>query len=127
VDLYDGIMTTRAMRRLTSRPVAPELVEAALRAAQQGPSGGSLQPWQFVVLTDVGLGSALTTVCRIRHDEVRAHFGMPEGWSVVALGHPRGRFGVARRRPVEKVTHWGRWGHRRRFDSPPYAASEVLS
>jgi nitroreductase len=229
MDLYDGIMTTRAMRRLTSRPVAPELVEAALRAAQQGPSGGNLQPWQFVVLTDVedrrwmgelyracydryeaallamvpergdpaeraswdrtvaasrhlaehlgdvpvhvlvcmpdidmaisdadgpmdvgtpyasvypavqnlmlaargfGLGSALTTVYRMRHDEVRAHFGIPDGWSVVALvplGHPRGRFGVARRRPVEKVTHWGRWGRRRRFDSPPYVAPEVLS
>jgi nitroreductase len=228
MDLYDGIMTTRAMRRFTSEPVAPEVVEATLRAAQQGPSGGNLQPWQFVVLTDAedrrwmgelyracydryesallamvparrdpaeqgswdrtvaasrhladhlvdvpvhvlvcmpeiemtiadadgpmdvgtpyasvypavqnlmlaarrfGLGSALTTVYRIRHDEVRARFGISEGWSVVALvpiGHPRGRFGVARRRPVEQVTHWGRWGERRDFRSPPYEAPEGL-
>jgi nitroreductase len=228
VDLYDGIMTTRAMRRLTAEPVDPTVVEAVLRAAQQAPSGGNLQPWQFVVLTgaedrrwmgelylacyeryeaallamvppqadpaeqgswdrtvaasrhlaehlaevpvlvlvcmpqiemtiadgdgpmDVGtpyasvypavqnlmlaargfgLGSALTTVYRIRHEEVRDRFGIPEGWSVVALvplGHPQGRFGVARRRPVDEVTHWGRWGDRRTFASPPFDVPEEL-
>ncbi len=52
MDLYDGIMTTRAMRRISGEPVANEDVEAVLRAAQQGPSGGNIQPWQFVVLTD---------------------------------------------------------------------------
>jgi hypothetical protein len=40
----------------------------------------------------------------------------------VPIGHPLGRFGVARRRPVEKVTHWGRWGERRRFATAPYEA-----
>ncbi len=73
----------------------------------------------------LGLGSALTTVYRIRHDEVRERFGIPDGWSVAALvpiGHPLGRFGVARRRPVEKVTHWGSWGERRPFTSESYEA-----
>lgn len=226
MDLYDGIMTTRAMRRLSSDPVDTDTVEAVLRAAQQGPSGGNVQPWQFVVLTDeadrawmgecyrtcydryeaallamvpprddpaeqaswdrtvrasrhlaehlgdvpvhvlvcmpeiemtisdpqgemdvgtpyasvypavqnlvlaarsFGLGSALTTVFRIRHSEVRERFGIPDRWSVVALvplGHPLGRFGVARRRPADRVTHWGRWGERRAFTSAPYAAPE---
>ena len=221
--LYDGIMTTRAMRRLRSDPVDLDTVEALLRAAQQGPSGGNIQPWQFVVLTDPedrslmgkiykesyeryektllamvppmkdpmeqaswdrtisasrhlsdhlgevpvhvlvvipdmsmtmadddgemdigtpyasvypavqnlmlaarshGLGSALTTVYRIQHDRVCESFGIPDGHSVVAMvpiGYPRGRFGVARRRPVEKATHWGRWGARRDFSSPGYS------
>jgi nitroreductase len=224
MDLYDGIMTTRAMRRLAPDPVPRERIEAVLRAAQQGPSGGNIQPWQFVVLTDdadrawmgecyrscylryerallaatppqrdeesqaswdrtiaasrhlaehlgevpvhvlvcmpeidstppdpvapmysattaasvypavqnlvlaargLGLGSVVTTVFRIRHDEVRDRFGIPDGWSIAALvpvGRPLGRFGVARRKPVEKVTHWGRWGQRREFESPGYVA-----
>lgn len=215
VELYDGIMTTRAMRRFTDEPVHDDQIRAMLRAAQQGPSGGNIQPWQFVVVTDpdvrgrigalyraayeryeaamlptvgphrtdadesswnrtlaasrhlaahlgeapvivlvcmpdismtlrdaegdldvgtpyasvypavqnmilaarsMGLGAALTTVHRIRHDELRELCGIPDRYQVVALvpvGHPAGRFGVARRRPVEGVTHWNRWGERR--------------
>ena len=224
MDLYDGIMTTRAMRRLAPDPVPRADIEAILRAAQQGPSGGNIQPWQFVVLTSpedrrwmgdcyracyeryenallamvgpqpdadsqaswdrtiaasrhlaqnlsevpvhvlvcmpeldltltdedgpmdigtthasvypavqnlvlaargLGLGSVVTTVFRIRHDEVRAHFGIPDGWSIAALvpvGRPLGRFGVARRKPVQKVTHWGSWGERQEFETPEYTA-----
>ncbi len=229
MDLYDGIMTTRAMRRFSSEPVSTEDLEAVLRAAQQGPSGGNIQPWHFVVLTDAddrrwmgecyracydryepvmlaatppqrdesaqrswdrtvaasrhlaehlgevpvlvlvcmpdidmtveddrgpmdvgtpyasvypavqnlmlaargrGLGTAMTTVYRIADDEVREHFAIPQGWSVVALvpvGHPLGRFGVAPRKPVEKVTHWGRWGERRAFTSPAYEPPPVVA
>jgi hypothetical protein len=29
------------------------------------------------------------------------------------MGRPRGKFGVAPRRPVEKVTHWDRFGNKR--------------
>ena len=64
-----------------------------------------------------GLGTALTTVFRVHHDEVRAALGVPEAYQVVALvpvGHPTGRFGRARRRPTDRVTHWDRWGERRR-------------
>ena len=64
----------------------------------------------------LGLGSALTTVFRIRHDEVREVLGVPDRFQIVALipiGHPVGSFGRARRRPVEKVTHWNGWGTKR--------------
>lgn len=222
MDLYDGLMTTRAMRRFSDAPVSTDDVERVLRAAQQGPSGGNIQPWQFVVVSDpgerawlgelygrayaryeaallagmgefrseddriawertlrasrhlaahlgevpvlvlvcmpdismtvsdddgemdvgtpyasvypavqnlllaarsLGLGGAITTVHRIHHDQVRDHFGIPDTQQVVALvplGHPTGRFGVAPRRPVERVTHWDRWGERRPFGSVPY-------
>jgi nitroreductase len=224
ISLYDGLMTTRAMRRLSPDPIDQGTIEALLRAAQQGPSGGNIQPWQFLVLTDAadraamgviyrecydryesallamippmkdeveqrawdrtvaasrhlaenlaevpvhvlvvipemsmsisdedgemdigsplasvypavqnlmlaargfGLGSTLTTVFRIQHERVCDTFGIPRGMSVVALvpvGRPLGRFGVARRRPVEKATHWGRWGERRPFTSKGYEA-----
>ena len=201
VDLEEGILTNRAIRRFTAEPVDEADIWAVLRAAQQAPSGGNVQPWQFVVVTgpevrsavgelyrraydryeaallptvggfrtdedraswertiaasrhlaehlaDVpvliavcvpdidltlrdadgpldigpltasvfpavqnlmlaargrGLGTALTTVFRIHHDEVRDALGVPphqQVMAIVPLGHPAGRFGVARRRP----------------------------
>ena len=50
--VIDAIMTTRAMRRFSDAPVADADIETCLRAAQQGPSGGNVQPQQYVVLTD---------------------------------------------------------------------------
>ena len=53
MELDDAIMTLRSMRRLTNDPpVTDEEIEHCLRAAVQAPSGGNVQPWQFVVLTD---------------------------------------------------------------------------
>jgi nitroreductase len=217
MDMYEGILTTRAMRRFTDEPVTDAEVMACIRAAVQGPSGGNIQPWQFLVVTDadlrarmgavyrraydryeaallatlgdvtfrtpedeaswrrtlaasrhlaehlgqapvlvlvlmpsismtledadgeldvgtpfasvypavqnlmlaarsMGIGSALTTVYRVCHDEVRELIGIAGQYEIVALvplGRPAGRFGLARRRPAEKVTHWNRFGERR--------------
>lgn len=51
-ELYDALLTTRAMRRFTAEPVPDEVVESVLRAAVQAPSGGNIQPYQFLVVTD---------------------------------------------------------------------------
>ncbi len=59
IGLYDGIITTRAMRRYTDEPIERSELEAILRAAQQGPSGGNIQPWQFVVVTDPAVRNEL--------------------------------------------------------------------
>jgi len=215
-DVIEHIMTTRAMRRFTAEPVDDAVVLECLRAAQQGPSGGNVQPQQYVVVTDAdvrarvahwyrraflryeatldtptefrseedriswertrsashhladhmaevpvlvlflqpiipwgssdaegpldigrldasvypavqnfclaarahGLGTALTTVIRVHSEEVFAELSIPEGRyeiaALVPVGYPVGRFGVARRKPVEAVTHWNRFGDRRR-------------
>ncbi len=47
-------MTTRAIRRFTDEPVTDEEIAVCLRAAQQAPSGGNVQPQQYVVVTDPG-------------------------------------------------------------------------
>lgn len=53
MDLDDAIMTARSMRRLGNDPPVTEAeIEHCLRAAVQAPSGGNVQPWQFVVLMD---------------------------------------------------------------------------
>ena len=213
--LYDGLMTTRAMRRFTDEPVGEADVWACLAAAVQAPSGGNIQPYQFLVVTDPdrrrqvaeiylkaweryapavaaitppakteeagrqharnvavsdelarrlagvpvhilvlmpkismvvndaegamdvgptyasvypavenlilaararGLGTVLTTVYRIYEDEIRAVCDIPDRYEVVALlplGHPRGKWGVAARRPVASLTSWNRFGERR--------------
>jgi nitroreductase len=215
VDLIEGLMTTRAMRRYTADPVSEEDLLTCLRAAIQAPSGGNVQPWQFLVVTDpkkraalgeiyrraytryeaamlptvppfrdearradfertvaasrhladhlgeapvivlflmarltlkltdeqgdldigtpyaslypavqnfmlaarsLGLGTALTTVYLIYQDEIRAVCEIPDSFEIPALvpvGHPTGRFGVAPRKPLEKLTHWDTFGNRR--------------
>ena len=217
VDLYDALLTTRAMRRFSDEPVDRPAIEACLRAAVQAPSGGNIQPWHFVVVDELairtqladlyrrcyeryeramlptatahrspedeaswnrtvgaahhlaehfhevpvvvavcvagidltltdeqgpldigsvlgsvfpaiqnfilaarsfGLGTSLTTVHRIEQQACRDILGAPAHQQIVALlpvGHPRGRWGVARRKPAEKVTSWNRWGNREAF------------
>jgi nitroreductase len=215
-ELYDSLMTTRSMRRFTEEPVPDEVVEAVLAAAVQAPSGGNIQPYQLVVVTDpekraalghlyrrawdryrpaveavtppakdeagaaaqrrnldasdhlaqtigdapvlvvvlvprismtlqddegdldvgsvlasvypavenlilaaraFGLGTTLTTVIRILEDEARAVLEVPDRYEIGALlplGHPTGRWGVARRRPAPSTTSWNTFGDRRR-------------
>ena len=52
MDAIETIMTTRAMRRYIDQPVADADIETCLRAAQQAPSGGNVQPQQYLVFTD---------------------------------------------------------------------------
>ena len=40
------------MRRFRDEPVSDDDIATCLRAAQQAPSGGNVQPQQYVVLTD---------------------------------------------------------------------------
>ncbi|MGH2406192.1 MAG: nitroreductase family protein [bacterium] len=215
MELMDALMSLRAIRRFTNEPVTDEEVMTCLRASQQAPSGGNIQPWQFLVVTDpatkqqigelyrraydryepqvlnamppprsdeedarrqrimassrhlaehigeapllvaflmpnismtlqddegpldvgtpfasvypavqncmlaargLGIGTTLTTVYRVYQDELREALSIPAHYEIVALvpmGRPRGKFGVAGRRPAESVTHWNRFGEKR--------------
>jgi nitroreductase len=215
MDLFAALETTRPNRPYTDVPVTDEEILICLRAATQGPSGGNIQPWQFVAVTDaevkralgdvyrraydryepallkistifrspteeqsfdrmrkasrhladhlgeapalvlvcmpnisltlsdeqgeldvgtpfasiypavqnfmlaargLGIGTTLTTVYRIYQDEVRTACAIPKRYEVVAMipmGRPRKPFKPGRRRPIEQVTHWNRFGNRR--------------
>jgi nitroreductase len=52
MDPIEAIMTTRAMRRFGDETVSDADIETCLRAAQQAPSGGNVQPQQYLVLTE---------------------------------------------------------------------------
>jgi nitroreductase len=64
MDLFEAIDTTRAVRRFSSEPVTDVEILACIRAATQGPSGGNIQPWQFLVVTDAEIKRALADVYR---------------------------------------------------------------
>jgi nitroreductase len=64
MDLLEGIMTTRAIRRYTDDPVTDDEIWACLRAAVQAPSGGNIQPYQFLVVRDAGTKARLAAVYR---------------------------------------------------------------
>ncbi|MQY08362.1 nitroreductase family protein [Actinomadura macrotermitis] len=48
----DAMALRRTVRDFASRPVPPEVIDHAVRAAATAPSGANLQPWRFVVITD---------------------------------------------------------------------------
>ena len=86
--LLEGLMTTRAMRRLTDEPVSDEDLWTCLRAAVQAPSGGNIQPYQFLVVRDPALRLALAGIYRrgwARYEPAIAPTEFPndkvrEGW-----------------------------------------------
>ncbi len=214
MDPIEIIRTTRAIRRFTEEPVTNDEIVQCIGAAVQAPSGGNIQPWAFVAITDgdvkqkvgevykraydryekallalemgfrspedeasfhrtrassrhladnmatapalvavcahgidmtlhddegpldigtvqasvypavqnlmvaarsLGIGTTMTTAFRIYQDDLRAVLGVPDTMQIIALvamGRPKGKFGVARRKPAAAVTHWNGFGNR---------------
>ena len=60
----------------------------------------------------LGLGATLTTLHKMHDAELKTLLGIPEKVETVALipiGHPEGKYGPTKRRPVDEVTHRERW------------------
>ncbi len=55
MELFEALYTTRAMRRVRPDPIPDEIVDSMLDTAIRAPSGGNVQNWRFVVVTDPGL------------------------------------------------------------------------
>ena len=51
MDVYEAVMSRRAVRGFTDRPVPKEVLERVLSAAAWAPSGSNIQPWHVYVLT----------------------------------------------------------------------------
>jgi iodotyrosine deiodinase len=59
----------RSVRQFSPEPVAPELIENALRVAARAPSGANQQPWTFVVVTDPDVKAAIRSAAE-REEEL---------------------------------------------------------
>ena len=81
----------------------------------KGGDAGSVFPGVqnlFLAARALGLGTTLTTVHRMKEPEVRAILGIPDDvttWAMIPVGYPTGRWGEAKRRPVEEITYWDGW------------------
>jgi len=68
MELHEALMTTRAMRRLSDEPVSDATIQRILRAAVQAPSGGNIQPYQFLVATDPDVKGQLAAIYLKAHE-----------------------------------------------------------
>lgn len=62
----------------------------------------------------LGLGTTLTTAHLLAEDAVKELLGIPEHVSTYALvpvGYPLGKWGEAKRKPLDEVSFHDRWGH----------------
>jgi nitroreductase len=205
MDLLEGLVTTRAIRRYTDQPVTDQELTSVLWAATRAPSGSNRQPFRFIVLRDgpqaaearrllgeaarrmwdskrasdryatgsgvdpaspkarmartmshytehlsdapvivlaclvryreanpfegssvypacqnlllaaraISLGGVLTQVQLLVAEELRAALAVPDDVALhatITLGHPAGRHGPVRRRPLSELVYEDRWG-----------------
>ena len=89
-------------------------------------TGGSIFPavWNAMLAARVeGVGSALTSVFMMKTDEVKRVLGVPEEgqWifnACVTFGYPKGRWGIAPRRPAHEVAFRNGWDGELGFEIP---------
>src|SRR5579863_7253107 len=67
--VFEIIHTTRSMRRLKPDPVPDELIRKILEAGVCAPSGGNMQRWRFLVVTDPKVKEAVAAYYRRAWEE----------------------------------------------------------
>jgi nitroreductase len=61
-DFFHILYTCRSMRRLKPDPVPDELIYKVLDAGIRAPSGGGVQAWRFVVVTEPAIKSQIAAI-----------------------------------------------------------------
>lgn len=94
------------------------------------PSGASIYPgvWSLMLAArSHGVGTTMTTILGIfKQSEVAELLGVPleKGWrnaAAIPCGYPLGRWGLAKRAPLQNVVYEERWG-----DTPAWSANDPL-
>lgn len=79
--VVDAILTTRAIRRFSDRAVDDADIATCLRAAQQAPSGGNVQPQQYVVVTDATMRATVGDFYRRAFDRYEKSLPAPASFA----------------------------------------------
>jgi nitroreductase len=61
-DLFDALLTQRAVRRFRPEPIADAVLRQILAAATRAPSARNAQPWAFVAVRDAATRAAIGRV-----------------------------------------------------------------
>lgn len=62
MQLTEAMSTLRAVRRLRPDPIPNDVLERVLHAACWAPTGGNMQPWKVIVVTDGALKAGLKDI-----------------------------------------------------------------
>ncbi len=52
MELYEGIITRRSIRRYADRKISQDIIEMLIKAGMYAPSASNQQPWHFIVITE---------------------------------------------------------------------------
>ena len=74
----------RTVREFSDKPVAQEVIEAAIRTAGTAPSGANLQPWHFVAISDPALKHTIRIEAEEEEREFYTHRAPPEWLAALA-------------------------------------------
>src|SRR6478735_12787125 len=70
MDVYEAVMSRRAVRGFIDQPVPTDVLERVLSAAAWSPSGSNIQPWNIYVVTGAPLAELKTcAVERVAHGD----------------------------------------------------------
>ena len=78
-EFYQEANRRRTVREFSDRPVDRDVLDNCLRAAGTAPSGANLQPWHFVVVTDVEMKRRIREGAEIEEREFYEHRA-PQEW-----------------------------------------------
>ncbi len=83
-EVLEFITRRRSIRKFTGAPVPREALVTALQAAMAAPSANTVQPWEFIMVTDK---EKIKELC-LAHPY--AHFGVNAGAVVIPFGKKEG-------------------------------------
>jgi nitroreductase len=63
MDLCEAVVKRRSVRKFKPDAVPTEIVSKVLDAGRWAPSAGNIQPWRFIVVTDVDGKAKIAEVC----------------------------------------------------------------
>jgi nitroreductase len=104
-ELYEGLLTTRSIRRFTAEPVSDDDLAAILFAASRAPNGSNRNAFRFLVLRD---GPTATEAKAILGEEFRRTWaGMQRSGDYARIATfdtttPAGRAGAAMQQFVDR-------------------------
>jgi nitroreductase len=79
LEFYEELKRRRTVREFSSRFVPQEIIENCLRAAGTAPNGANMQPWNFVVVSDLAVKRRIREAAEVEEREFYDHKA-PQEW-----------------------------------------------